>query len=315
MNIWERLEKPYFMLAPMEGVTDTIFRHVVKKAAAADVMFTEFTNVSSFASEKGRHSAMERLYFEADEGLVVPQIWGVKPEHFKVTAIGLKEMGYTAIDINMGCPDKNVVRTGGGSALIKTPELAAEIIKAVKAAGLPVSVKTRLGYSKVEEWREWLEFLLEQDLTALTVHLRAKKEMSKVPAHYELIPEIIKLRDETTPKTFLAVNGDIADRTAGEKLVAENAGLDGVMIGRGVFANPFCFEKETRAHSRDELMELLEYHLVEFDRAELLNFAPKFDPLKRFFKIYVRDFPGASELRERMMGCKTTHEVRAVLAG
>jgi tRNA-dihydrouridine synthase len=312
MNIWEELAsaKPFFALAPMEAVTDVVFRHVVARAARPDVFFTEFTNTSSFASPLGHASTRGRLEFTPDEMPIIPQIWGSRPADFEVTAAGLREMGYTAIDINMGCPDKAVIKSGGGSDLIRHPELAAEIIAATKTAGLPVSVKTRLGYSGVGERREWLGFLLAQDLACLTVHLRTRKEMSKVPVHIELIDDIVALRDKIAPHTLLMINGDIADRAAGEQLAHQHPGVDGIMIGRGVFANPFCFESTPRKHSREELVQLLEFHLDEFDRAG----ERKFDPLKRFFKIYINNFPGASDLRTRLMDTKTTDEARAVLA-
>jgi tRNA-dihydrouridine synthase len=243
---------------------------------------------------------------------MVAQIWGKNPEEFAQMAQGLKEMGYKGIDINMGCPDKSVVKNGAGSGLIRTPETAAELIKAAKESGLPVSVKTRLGYSSTEEWRGWLTHLLEQDVVNLTIHLRTRKEMSKVDAHFELIPEIKKLRDEIAPHTLLTINGDIRDRQHGEELVKEY-GVDGIMIGRGIFHNPFAFETEKREHSREELLALLSLQLDLFDKYSEELEPRRFEPLKRFFKIYIRDFPGASELREQLMHTKSTDEVRALI--
>lgn len=302
----------------MEGVTDVVFREVVRRAARPDVFFTEFTNVSSFVSEKGRPSALQRLAFDKKEQPIVAQIWGKKPEHFEVTAQGVKALGYRAIDVNMGCPDRRVVRSGGGAHLIRHPKLAAKIIQATKSAGLPVSVKTRIGYSRIDEWRGWLEFLLEQDLQALTVHLRTKKEMSKVPAHFVLIPEILSLRDRLSPQTAIIINGDIKTRAEGAKL-AKKFDIDGIMIGRGVFENPFCFEKKPKIHSKDEYLKLLKLHLDVFEKyienhANDATFKPpKFDPLKRFFKIYVRDFPESSKIRAKMMRKKTISEIRDIL--
>lgn len=310
MDFWHKLPKPYFALAPMEAVTDVVFRHVVMRAARPDVFFTEFTNTASYVSEEGNHSTRKRLFFTEDEKPIVAQIWGREPENFAIMTEGLKEMGYEAVDINMGCPDKNVVRTGGGSDLIRNPERAAAIIEATKRAGLPVSVKTRLGFSRVDEYRDWISFVLRQDVVNLTVHLRTRKEMSKVSAHYEVIPELVKLRDEIAPHTLLCINGDVKNREEGLKLAAEH-GLDGIMIGRGVFHDPFCFG-ETKKRSRDELLDLLKFHLDEFDRVGG-EAERRFDPLKRFFKIYVRDFPGAAEMREQLMHCKSTDEVRAII--
>lgn len=311
-TFWNDLPRPFFILAPMEAVTDVVFRHVVATASRPDIFFTEFTNVSSYASPEGIHSTRGRLAFTHDEQPMVAQIWGTKPDQFAYMARGLADMGYSGIDINMGCPDKTVVKGGAGSGLIKTPELAAELIAATKEGGLPVSVKTRLGYSSTDEWRQWLTHLLKQDVVNLTIHLRTRKEMSKVDAHYELIPEIKALRDELAPHTLLTINGDVTDRQHGEQLVRQY-GVDGVMIGRGIFTNPFAFEKEKKDHSREELLSLLTIHLDLFDLHSHETEPRRYEPLKRFFKIYIRDFPGASELREQLMHTKSTDEARLII--
>lgn len=307
MDFWKQFKPGFTILAPMEGVTDIAFRQVVAKAARPDIFYTEFTNVNSYTSEKGRHNALERFRVEESERPIVPQIWGTKPEMFTETAQALKNAGFPAVDINMGCPDRHVVATGGGSGLIRTPELAAEIIRAAKLAGLPVSVKTRLGYSRVDEWRGWLTGLLQETPAALTIHLRTKKEMSKVAAHYELIPEIVALKNDISPDTTLIVNGDI-ERPADAQQFIE-MGADGIMIGRGVFHNPFCFEKTPRAHDREELIDLMRYHLDLYEKYQL----SPYDPLKHFYKIYINNFPGASEIRERLMQTKNIPEARLIL--
>jgi tRNA-dihydrouridine synthase len=312
-NFWQDLPKPFFVLAPMEAVTDVVFRHVVEAAGGPDVYFTEFTNAASYFSEKGRASTRGRLAFTEDEQPMVAQIWGTNPEYFEFMAKGLAEQGFAGIDINMGCPAKDVIKTGAGSGLIRDPERAAELIAAAKKSGLPVSVKTRLGDLKPEEWTAWLTHILKQDVVNLTIHLRTRKEMSKVNAHYELISDIKKLRDEIAPQTLLTINGDIRDREHGLELV-EKYGVDGVMIGRGVFTDPFAFAKEKKERTREELVGLLNMQLDLFDKYNAELEPRKFDPLKRFFKIYVRNFEGASELREKMMHTKTTDEVRALIA-
>lgn len=311
-NFWTDLNKPFFILAPMEAVTDVVFRHVVASAAKPDVFFTEFVNASSFCSEKGRQSTKRRLLFTNDEKPIIAQIWGNKPDEFAKMSIELAKMEFSGIDINMGCPDKAVLKTGSGSALIKTPEVAGELIAAAKTGGLPVSVKTRLSDVSLDEWKTWIEYLLHQDIVNLTIHLRTRKEMSKVGAHFELIPEIKKLRDDISPGTLLTINGDVQNRKHGKKL-ADKYGIDGIMIGRGVFTNPFSFEVDSGEHSRDELIELLKLHLDLHDRYSTESDPLKFDPLKRFFKMYVRNFPGASELREKLMHAKNTTEVRDII--
>lgn len=311
-NFWQDLPRPFFILAPMEAVTDVAFRHVVATAARPDIFFTEFTNAASYCSPAGIHSTRGRLTFTSDEHPMVAQIWGNKPEQFAHMAKDLADMGYKGIDLNMGCPDKSVVKGGAGSGLIRTPELAAELIKAAKEGGLPVSVKTRLGYNQTGEWRDWLTHILKQDVVNLTIHLRTRKEMSKVDAHYEFIPEIKALRDAIAPHTLLTINGDIRDRQHGEELVARY-GVDGIMIGRGIFHNPFAFEIDKKEHSREDLLALLNLHLDLFDKYSKELEPRRYEPLKRFFKIYIRDFPGASELREQLMHTKSTDEARVFL--
>ena len=310
-NFWHELPRPFFILAPMEDVTDVVFRHVVSEAARPDVFFTEFTNTESYCHPEGSFSVRGRLTFTEDEQPIVAHIWGDKPEYFRQMSIGMAERGFKGIDINMGCPVANVAGNGKGCGLIRRPDVAAEIIQAAKAGGLPVSVKTRLGYTEVEEWRDWLTHVLKQDIVNLSIHLRTKKEMSQVPAHWELIPEIKKLRDEVAPQTRLTINGDIPDRQKGLEL-AEKYGVDGIMIGRGIFKNPFAFEKEPREHSSKELLDLLRLHLDLFDKYSAIE--PRlFKPLRRFFKIYVRGFRGAGELRNQLMETESTDDVRALL--
>lgn len=223
-------------------------------------------------------------------------------------SIDMKKLGFRGIDLNMGCPAPNVSSKGRGAGLIQRPEVAAEIIQAAKAGELPVSVKTRLGYHDIDEWRDWLGHVLKQDIANLSIHLRSKKEMSKVDAHWELIPEIKKLRDEIAPNTLLTINGDIPDRATGLKLV-EQYGIDGVMIGRGVFTNPFAFEKEPKEHSMIEFLNLLLLQLDLHDKYSKEIEPRPFKPLLRFFKIYTQGFRGSSELRNQLMDTKSTDEV------
>ena len=393
----------------MEAVTDVVFRHVVKQAGAPDVFFTEFANATGWV-HAGDKAIAGRLVKTDDEHPLVAQIWGGEPGDMEQFATHCAKLGFDGIDINMGCPAKSAIKSGG-AALIRQPDVAVAAIAAAKTAELSVSVKTRLGYSRVDEWKEWLGTLLAQELANLTIHLRTKKEMSKVPAHYELIDDIIKLRDEIAPQTLLTINGDIRNRTHGLELVRQHPGINGIMIGRGIFSDPFCFactgarashktirdphevaqifsetplapdtpaaapppaleavkrsrgadvsaersqqisggdlsEKSTPAQERgagdadfyddvrgvsettrkeyseevkipitnhkQELIKLLNYHLNLFDRYQPTLGRP-FETLKRFFKIYIRDFDGAKELRDQLMHTKNTSEVRQIL--
>lgn len=310
-NFWQELPRPFFILAPMEDVTDVVFRHVVQKAGAPDVFFTEFTNSDSFCHPEGLASVRGRLVFTPDEQPMVAHIWGDNPEHFRQMSGALAEMGFAGIDLNMGCPVPNVAERGKGSGLILRPEVAAELIQAAKAGGLPVSVKTRLGFTELSEMQDWISHLLKQDIANLSVHLRTRKEMSKAEAHWELIPELVKLRDAIAPQTLLTINGDIPDRKTGTEL-AQKYGVDGIMIGRGVFKNPYAFEKAPQAHSSQELLQLLRLQLDLQDQYQE-QLPRSIVGLHRFFKIYVKGFPGANDLRIRLMATKSTAEVRQIL--
>ncbi|MDO8335208.1 MAG: tRNA-dihydrouridine synthase [Candidatus Saccharibacteria bacterium] len=308
-NFWQQLNKPLFILAPMEAVTDVVFRHVVASAAPPDVYFTEFTNATGWVNA-GERAVAGRLD-KTDETPIVAHLWGSDPDDIEKLAVHCAEMGYDAIDINTGCPDKSAIKSGGGAALIKNQPLMAEIIAAAKKSGLPVSVKARLGYSRVDEYKDWLKFLLSQDIVALTIHLRTKSEMSKVPAHYELLHDIVAIRDKVAPQTLIIANGDIENREHGLQIIKQYK-VDGVMIGRGVFHNPFAFEKNLGIHTKEQLLELLHLHLNLYE--ERGDKKRKYETLKRFYKVYIRDFDGASELRHQLMQTKDVSEVREILA-
>lgn len=326
----------------MEGVTDILFRQIIAEAGRPDLFFTEFTNVSSYASEKGRENALERLQIAPTDAPIIAQIWGKNPAHFAETCQALTSLGFSGVDLNFGCPDKNVNRAGGGAAMIRTPELAVECYRnAHTHTTLPVSVKTRLGWNAPDEFKVWLPTLLQERPAALTVHLRTKKEMSKVPAHYELIPEIIKLRSDISPETKLIINGDIKNRAHALELHRQYPEVDGFMIGRGVFTNPYCFTDHIG--TRDELIKLLKLHLdlheeladiglrsIRDNGSErrssprndgrerggdenLYRQTPPYDPLKHFFKIYINNFPGASGLRAKLMETHSVNEAWEVL--
>lgn len=303
----------------MEAVTDVVFRHVVERAGAPDVFFTEFANATGWV-HAGDRAIAGRLVKTDDEHPLVAQIWGGEPGDMEQFAQHCARLGFAGIDINMGCPAKSAIKSGG-AALIRNPDVAVAAIAAAKTAGLPVSVKTRLGYSTVDEWRAWLTTLLQQDIVNLTIHLRTKKEMSKVAAHYELIDDIVALRDAIAPQTLLTINGDIRDRAHGMALVAAHPGVNGVMIGRGVFADPFCFapctpRTDSVAQGSGSMAQrnfaLLRYHLDLFDRWQPQLGRP-YETLKRFYKIYIRDFDGAKELRDQLMHTTSTDEARQII--
>lgn len=310
-TFYDKLPRPFFVLAPMEDVTDITFRHVIDKAGAPDLYFTEFTNSQSYMHSKGRESLRGRLMIREAEKPLIAHIWGDNPDDFKNMSYGLKVMGFDGIDINMGCPAPNVFKHGRGAGLILRKERASEIIEATKSAGLPVSVKTRIGHAKKSEYVEWISHLLKQDISNLSIHLRTKVEMSKVAAHYDLIPEILKLRDEIAPQTLITVNGDIMNYQMGMDLY-DKYKVDGIMIGRGVFHNPFAFNKEVKEYSKKDYLDLFNFHLDMYDHYTTIE--PSLaKPLHRFFKIYIKDFKGAATLRNDLMQTKTTDDIRKVL--
>jgi len=314
-NFWQDIAftaQPFVALAPMDDVTDLVFRQLVEELAPADVYFTEFASVEGFCS-RGRHAIERRLRLAPGERNVVAQIWGKTPAKYQETAAELSGRSFVGIDINMGCPAKDVVKTGACSGLIRTPDLATEIIAATKAGAgdLPVSVKTRIGFNE-PDIEGWLGHVLKQDLAALTVHLRTVKEQSKVEAHWELLPEILALRDRLAPQTIIIANGDVADRAQAIDWAAPS-GVDGVMIGRGIFHNPWALEPTAIEHTRTERIAALERHLELFEQTWQAG-EKKFSPLKRFFKIYIAGFDGAHELRARLMETDDIEKARAILA-
>ncbi|MBQ6130248.1 tRNA-dihydrouridine synthase family protein [Candidatus Saccharibacteria bacterium] len=308
MTVWDSLKKPIFCLAPMEGVTDRAFRGVIAAAARPDLFFTEFTNVSSFASEQGRTNALNRLKISATDSPIIAQIWGKNPNHFATLASSLKSLGFSGIDLNFGCPDRHVNRAGGGAAMIRTPDLAIDCLRRAKlnSNGLPVSIKTRLGFTYLEEYKDWLPTLLKERPAALTVHLRTRKEMSKVPAHFELIPDLLALRETFSPETKLLINGDLKSRAMCLDLWQQYPSLDGFMLGRAIFDNPYLFSKDNHVPTKTELFNLLNLHLDLYESNNI-------EPLKHYFKIYIKDFNGASALRTKLMECKDVESIRLVL--
>lgn len=297
----------------MDDVTDTVFRQIVAGLAPPDLYFTEFVNVDGLQSA-GRDRVMKKLQHTAKERPLIAQLWGKNPDNFYQTAQELADMGFAGIDLNMGCPVKAVFMHGTCSALIANRELAHDIIQATQDGAhgkLPVSVKTRLGLNEVDY--TWHEFLLEHKLDMLTIHGRTRREMSDVPAHWDAIGEIRKLRDKVAPDTLMVGNGDVESRQQGQEL-AEQYGLDGIMIGRGVFHDPYVFSADSpwERISPRERLELYEKHIRLFtDTWE--NAERRIHSLNKFCKIYVNGFEGAKEWRERLMTAKTSDELLSLV--
>ena len=311
-SIWQTLPTPFLVLAPLEGVTDTVFRRIVASCARPDLFFTEFTNSDGYCSV-GRDSVAENFRYTPQETPLIAQIWGKNPENMYKTAVDLSKMGFSGIDINMGCPERTVMKNACGAAMIETPDAAIAVIAAVKkgAGNLPVSVKTRIGVRKIVT-EQWVSLLLAQGLDALTIHGRTAAEMSKVPAHWDEIAKAVVIRDRMKLHTKIIGNGDVKDaRDAMEK--AKEFGVDGVMIGRGIFNNLWCFDTSESPHigTTQELFSIMEKHIRMFD-TEWGN-RKSFALLKKFFKIYVSGFGGASEARQRFMETASATEALQLL--
>jgi nifR3 family TIM-barrel protein len=312
-NFWNNLSKPFTVLAPMDGVTDFVFREIISEIAKPDVLFTEFTPTDAIVS-KGYDRTIGILKYSEKQRPIVAQIWGTHPENFYKTAKLCKKLKFDGIDINMGCPDKDVVKIGSGAALINNKELAEEIINETKrgAGNLPVSVKTRTGFSEAVT-EDWISFLLKQKLAAISIHGRTAKEMSKGRADWVEIAKAVKLRDEISPKTLIIGNGDVISyKEALEK--SEKYGVDGVMIGKGIFSNPWIFEKTQTPilHSIKEHLDLLTRHAKVF--CETYHTEKDFNTMKKFFKIYVSSFRGAGKLKKQLMGCKSYEDVQEIVS-
>lgn len=308
MNFWERLKKPIFILAPMDGVTDTVFRQIVISVGKPDVLFTEFTSIDGLLSE-GKEKTLSRFKFAESERPIVAQIWGSDPKKFYKVAKLVSKLGFDGIDINMGCPDKSTIKKGACAALIKNPKLAKEVIKATiyGAGGLPVSVKTRIGFNKIETER-WVESLLETKIATLTLHLRTVLEMSKVPAHWDEIRKVVEIRNQIAPKTLILGNGDIKTlKEAKDK--CEEYKIDGVMVGTGIFENVWLFNGRIdplKVTSKQKI-ELLLKHLDLYQKT--WGDGKHFEPMKKFVKCYVNNFKGATEARESLMKTKALKEL------
>lgn len=308
-------KRPLAILAPMDDVTDTVFRQIVHACAPADMYVTEFVNVDGLQSP-GREKLLPKLKAVFDkEGPIIAQIWGKTPENYYKTTKELKEMGFAGVDINMGCPVKNVVQNGLCSALIDNRGLAGELIAAtLEAAGedFPVSVKTRLGRKEIDY--SWHEFLLSHKLNMLTIHARTTKEMSKVPAHWEDLAPIRELRTSLSPATLLIGNGDVKNRKHGEQL-AEQFGVDGVMIGRGIFDDPYAFSDDSPwpNMTKQQKVDLYRRHVELFVETWQHN-ERKLHTLNKFCKVYINGFDGAKELRERLMNAQSSEELLSILA-
>lgn len=346
-NLWKKLNKPFFALAPMADVTDPAYRKIIAKYGKPHVTWTEFVSADGLAHPSGREKLIKDLAFTEAERPIVAQLFSSNPEHMKNAAKLCAELGFDGVDINMGCPDRTIEKQGCGSAMIKTPDVAVTIIQAAKdgireaGKNIPISVKTRVGYYK-ETIDEWIPVLLKANIAALTIHARTRKDLSKVPANWDYVTRVVKLRDQLAPDTVIIGNGDVVDMADGLEKVHQT-GCDGVMIGRACFGNPWIFNKNIQVVKRGNwrqnfLLRLLpntwakklmgdsRYTVSNISIQEKLRVMVEhsklfcellphknFATMKKHYKAYCHGFPGAKELRMQLMDAPDVGAVSAIV--
>jgi nifR3 family TIM-barrel protein len=348
-NFWANLPRPFFVLAPMANVTDDAFRKMLAKYGKPDVTWTEFVSADGLVSD-GRDRLLIDLKFCEAERPIVAQLFTGHTDAMREAAILIAKLGFDGLDINMGCPDRSVEKQGGGAAMMKDPEGALAVLQAaregwtaannsvaIKNGSAPISVKTRIGYNKID--LSWIELLLKQNVPALTIHLRTRKEMSNVAAHWELMRDIIKMRDKIQKdkklknRTLIIGNGDIESIEDACKKVKQT-GCDGIMIGRGVFGKPWFFghrnklrkhvKLSTEVSPKQRLAIMLE-HAILFEKMFGDGTEPKtrrnktgriknFAVMKKHFKAYVSGWDGARELRAKLMAAKNLGEIKDIIS-
>jgi nifR3 family TIM-barrel protein len=293
----------------MENVTDFAFREVVADIAPPHIFFTEFTSADGLCSE-GKIELLEKLKYSEKQRPIVAQIWGTNPKNMHEAAKLVSSLGFDGVDINMGCPDRSVMKQGSGAAHCLDQKATSRIIQSVKkGSSIPVSVKTRIGYNRVIT-NEWIPFLLEQDITALIIHGRTAKNMSDVPADWDEIGKAVRMRDEIAKETLIIGNGDIKSLEDAKKMHKAYF-VDGVMIARGIFENPWIFDDSDIEHRKEEYLLLAIKHLKSFE--ETYGERGHFDAMKKFFKMYIREFNGANRLRQKLMDCKKAESARKLI--
>jgi tRNA-dihydrouridine synthase len=316
----------------MYDVTDIAFRQVIADAGKPDVFFTEFISADGLVNAQGRVRLAHHLKFTPNQRPIVAQIFGSKPENFLKATQLIAELGFDGADLNTGCPDKNMMKQGSCAALYKNPELTKEILQAMHegAGQLPVSVKIRIGDAKID-WENWIAALLQARPAAISIHLRTRKEASKVPAHWEEMPKIVefinqnynhydndnKTDNDNNPnhdqncKPLIIGNGDVESLAQG-KALTEKTGCDGIMIGRGIFHNPWLFgSNPDQVRTVKEKLELLKTHTSLFQQH--FSGLKSDQTLKRFFKIYAHGFDGAAELREKLYNADNLNVIPKVI--
>ena len=317
---WEELKNqartknhPMIVLAPMADVTDPAFRRMFAKYGKPDVTWTEFVSADGLSHPEAREKLVKDLDFTEEERPIVAQLFTSDKKNMHAAVKLCKELGFDGVDLNMGCPDRSIEKQGSGAGHIKDFLNSKEVyLAALDAAGdMPVSIKTRLGYNKIEI-DTWIKSILDLKPKTLTVHLRTRKELSLVPAHWELMPEIVELARKISPETIIIGNGDVLTLEEA-KAKAIFSGCDGVMVGRGVFGDPFFFNKdvEFKNFELENRFKILLEHTELFEN--LLGETKNFSIMKKHYKAYINGFDGAKELRIKLMEAKNSKEIKDLL--
>ncbi len=363
-NFWQESaykHKPFFCLAPMEDVTDIAFRETVaryskqsRQGSPGDfVMFTEFTPSDglAFGDVRAQEKLRAKLSYTEGQRPIVAQIYNSNPKRMEDAARLVQDLGFDGVDINMGCPVNAVIKQISGAALIKHPELAVELIRAVRkgAPNLALSVKTRVGYNSVDEMQGWLTKILKEKPDALTIHLRTRSQFSKVPANWSLMKEIVKMRDKISPNTIIIGNGDVESVKHGKEL-ADKYGCEGIMVGRASFGTPDFFSSCNSHHNKTNFLNFLPLaahflgfkklfrygeptegvftrssavknkkikmlieHIELFDEFLLKPKYKGYHVMKKHFKAYINGWDGAKDLRKQLMATESPEEAIMLL--
>ncbi len=301
-------------LAPMDGYTDAPFRYLIASIAKPDVVFTEFVNVDGIV--KNINKLKEDFIFNEIEKPIIAQLFGSKPENFYTATKIIIDMGFNGVDINMGCPQKKVVKRSEGAGLIKNPDLAKEIVKAVKTAvseknsTITVSIKTRTGY-ETPITSEWISELVKTKPDLITLHGRTLKQMYSGFADWNQINIANIICKENGIKFF--GNGDIKSIIDAKEKI-EKYNLDGVLVGRAVFGNPWFFEQNSSTSGvlltkEDKLKMCLTHAKLQMKLLPNRSFIA----MRKHFAAYINSFDFARDLRIKVLQANTYEEVEEII--
>ena len=310
-DFWKQLKKPIIGLAPMDGVTDYPARQIQIEVARPDILFTEFVCVEFLSARPEK--LKRRIYFGENERPLVAQIFGHTPSAFAGIVEKIAASGFDGLEINMGCPSRNVTKSGGGGALIGNFKLAGEIIRATIAAiestkkNIPLSVKTRIRESQTAT-REWFSFLAGFPFSAITIHGRILKQCLSGPVDWPAIEDAAEI---VKSKGILYLgNGGITSLTeAKEKCVAHK--LDGILIGKAAVGNPWIFKE----NYKPDIKEILDTVVRHGELAQEFYGERNFSAVFKHFNGYVRGFDGCKQLRMELLKSKNIDEVKKIIHG